>query len=415
MNESEFWDAAYRENAPALSGVLRRYVSDTAVAQDLLHEVFIAAICKHAAYSGKGSFEGWLHRIAVNTALMYLRGEKNRRMSSEALLRVADDDASEVERVDDARTAIEEAEFSDEELLSAIDRLPDHHKVVFNMYVMDDFSHRQIAAELNISPGTSKSHLARARKKIQQYLYDDALNRKRKKYAKRASVFLLLPGKTHFIDRLYRARLSDLTLPPPSDISFLSTALEQSAGSAVSQAAATTAAQAVSQVAFWGSKLSYAVVCCGTAAITGTVCRLTMSESGTSNRGKESVAPTDVRTHSPNPGDENSVFDAANHEAFVQTDSVSEPIDTTVSEESFRRDEQAESMFAPAASTHSASTSPAASKSESEPTSGFPAEKVSGNGTQTATGKKPGEPVVVKKQIIQHQTVVVRDTIVIHE
>ena len=77
FNDSDFWDIAYRDNAPALLGVLRRYVKDASVAQDLLHEVYITAMGKYGGYSGKGSFEGWLYRITVNTALMHLREERN--------------------------------------------------------------------------------------------------------------------------------------------------------------------------------------------------------------------------------------------------------------------------------------------------------------------------------------------------
>ena len=226
MNETEFWDAAYRNNAPALLGVLRRYVKEKAVAQDLLHEVFFTAINKHESFTGKGSFEGWLHRIAVNTALMFLRSEHGRQISVELASEPEDDDE---ERQDSARNAIEAADFTDEELLAAIDQLPNHHKMVFNMYVMDDFSHKKISDELNISVGTSKSHLARARKKIQQILYKDALDREKRKGKKWASGFMLLflPFNRHFIDNLYQSRLSDFKMPVASGTEFIETAVRE--------------------------------------------------------------------------------------------------------------------------------------------------------------------------------------------
>jgi RNA polymerase sigma factor (sigma-70 family) len=182
VNDLGFWDIAYRDNAPTLLGILRRYVKDVNIAQDLLHEVFITAIDKYDSYASRGNFEAWLYRITVNTALMYLRNERNEQSISEMTLSIIDDTEDEAisndrDAMRNVSTAIEAAEFTGEELLAAIDRLPEHHKLVFNMYVMDDFSHKKIAAELNISPGTSKSHLARARKKIQQFLYDDALNK----------------------------------------------------------------------------------------------------------------------------------------------------------------------------------------------------------------------------------------------
>jgi RNA polymerase sigma factor (sigma-70 family) len=373
-----FWDIAYRDNAPALLGVLRRYVKDENIAQDLLHEVFITAIDKYDSYTGKGSFEGWLYWIAVNTALMYLRNEqKTVEMECIPSLQLAEDDDIDDEQKDGVRAAIEAAEFSDEELLAAIDRLPQHHKLVFNMYVMDDFSHKQIAAELNISPGTSKSHLKRARRKIQQFLYDDAMNRKKKKDNRRASAFLLLlTAKDHYIDRLYRTGLSDFTIPPAGGAEFLSAILEQHAAS-VAVSTVPTAVSVVSQTAFWGSKLSYIAVCCGTAAITGTVCWLSMSVNSPLNRDNDKININDDRIivsdslmYSPNPAD---VFD----EAFSPSESViSESKETSFSDNP---------------------------------------EKIEPDNYDIESSYIEVAPVVVRRQIIERQTVVVRDTIFIIE
>ncbi|MDR1154694.1 MAG: sigma-70 family RNA polymerase sigma factor [Bacteroidales bacterium] len=456
MNETGtgFWDTAYRDNAPALLGVLRRYAKDASVAQDLLHEVFITAINKYGSYTGKGCFEGWLHRIAVNTALMYLRNEKNKQVPAEAVLSVADD--ADDDRADDARTAIEAAGFSGEELLSAIDRLPEHHKLVFNMYVMDDFSHRQISAELNISPGTSKSHLARARKKIQQYLYDDALKKKLKDRRRASTILLLFPARTHFIDRLYRQKLSDFSLPPAGGTEFLSAALEQhaastaastaqavtSAVSTVSQTAATTAAssasavtQAVTTTAFWGGKLSYAVLCCGTAAVTGSVCWVSMSENSPFNRREDmSVPVADTLTHASKPAATDSIaYHAADH--FLQAPSpapsqesndapsirnatnspqeneaLSSNVENAAQSGTDRTSETDEALTTQAR----ANTPPAAGKAIDLPKSGGNTRSAAHQADSTrSSGEKT--PVVVKKQIIQHQTVVVRDTIIITE
>ena len=362
VNNSGFWDIAYRDNAPALLGVLRRYVKDMSVAHDLLHEVFITAIDKHDGYTGKGSFEGWLYRIAINTALMYLRNERNRKVATDAVFSVLDDDDTDDRQTDNARTAIEAAGFTSKELLSAIDRLPEHHKLVFNMYVMDDFSHKQIAAELHISPGTSKSHLARARKKIQQILYEDAMNKTKKRDRRWASAFLLLfPAKAHYIDRMYRDGLSDFTIPPTGDAGFLSAALEQHAASVVSVAApsaASVATQSMSTATFWGSKLSYMVACCGTAAITGAVSWMAMGDNSPLNTQKEMVTVTDTMMYAPD---------------------LPKPVemDTTTN------------FNVPAFSPANANPAPFVEETTA--------------------------PVVVKKQIIQHQTVVVRDTIFIIE
>ena len=396
-NTGGFWDVAYRSNAPVMLGVLRRYVKDVNIAQDLLHEVFIAAIDKYASYTGKGSFEGWLHRITVNTALMYLRNERNKPTLTDteswqfASLSATDDNDTDSEQVDHTRAVIEAAGFTGEELLAAIDRLPEHHKLVFNMYVMDDFSHRQIAAELNISQGTSKSHLARARKKIQQFLYDDALNRKKSKDRRRASAFLLLfPAKKHYIDRLYREGLSDFRLPPSGDTGFLSSAIEnskvrgfknpnpESLHHGIPQGSTKSIMESLHHgTSFWGSKLSYMAVSCGTVVITGTACWLTMGENSPLNRDSDRMYHQDERATAGDTlmylpdavKDDVMVFDAANHAAGTDTfESLPEPVTTKDSKDS---------------------------------------------NVQENTGKIA--PVVVKKQIIQRQSVVIRDTVFIVE
>jgi len=240
---------------------------------------------------------------------------------------------------------------------------------------MDDFSHKQIAAELNISPGTSKSHLARARKKIQQILYNDAMNRKKKKERRRASAFLLLfPAKKHYIDKLFRDGLSDFSIPPTGGIEFLSTALEQHAASMAS-AAAPSVASVVSQTAtFWGSKLSYIAACCGTAAITGSVCWLSMSENS------QMYKDTDMMKNE-----------------FILSDSIMFSPDA-IKEDTFFFDAAISNGrdFAPQISSDTATYR--------EPNESIPLHD-----------EKTIAPVIIKKQIIQHQTIVVRDTIYIIE
>ena len=370
-----FWDIAYRDNAPALLGVLRRYVKDVDIVQDLLHEVFITAIDKYESYTGKGSFEGWLYRIAVNTALMYLRNERNRQVAAEAVLSVMDDDDADDEQTNNVKATIEAAGFTGEELLSAIDRLPEHHKLVFNMYVMDDYTHRQIAAELNISPGTSKSHLARARKKIQQFLYEDAMNRRKKRDRRRASAFLLLfPAKEHYIDKLFRKGLSDFTIPPTGDAGFLSAVLEQQAASVASSSAVSVA---TSTATFWGSKLSYMVACCGTAAITGTVSWMAMGDN----------SPLNDKSNKRVNMDQKELMIVSDSLKYSPEEPQTVEADTTIFD-----------VLSPS------SLLPASTNPDHHP-----------SGADSSNDIKTTAPVIIKKQIIQHQTVVIRDTVFIIE
>ena len=169
-----FWQTTYTTQAPKLLGLCQRYVADKSKAQDLLHDAFVTAIGKQNTFMNKGSFEGWLRRITINTVLMHLRKEKHffQNIDDLEIRQVSEDNELNME---DTKSLILNSNLEKEDLLFAIEQLPVHHKTVFNLYVFDDFSHKEIAETLQISAGTSKSHLARARKKIQEILLKKAL------------------------------------------------------------------------------------------------------------------------------------------------------------------------------------------------------------------------------------------------
>ncbi len=208
-----FWEKVYQDNAPKLIGICRRYVGNRDLAEDLVHDAFISAINKHSTYNGKGSLEGWLRAIVINTALMYLRREKKISISNFPMEDEMIEDGFKMSDHEDIRSLIENAGFTDSDLLKAIDQLPDHHKAVFNLYVIDKYSHKQIASELNISEGTSKSHLARARKKLQTILYQKIMADKEKRKPKVAA-FMPLTAKAHYIDSIFSNGLSGLAIRP---------------------------------------------------------------------------------------------------------------------------------------------------------------------------------------------------------
>lgn len=105
---------------------------------------------KISQYKDSGSFEGWLKRIVINTAL-----QKYRKQAVFELIRE--------DQIKEPEIEIDEDAVSVDYLLSLIHELPDRYRQVFNLYVLDGFSHREVAQMLNISQGTSKSNLARAR------------------------------------------------------------------------------------------------------------------------------------------------------------------------------------------------------------------------------------------------------------
>ena len=210
----EFWTKKYRRNIGRMIGLCRRYVPDPQEAEDLAHEAFLSAIEKSHTFKGLGDFDGWMMRITVNTALQHLRKAKclvSLDSAGPDLDSLQDDDAEELERTD----------FSKEEILNAIAALPAPQRTVFNLFVFERFSHRQIADTLHIAVRTSKLHLAQARWQLQQHL-KEIKNEKR---------LLMIPFLTIFkkgsaVDNVCRRTLSDFEMEPT--VEFDTTALSWS-------------------------------------------------------------------------------------------------------------------------------------------------------------------------------------------
>lgn len=138
-----------------------RYVKDSMEAEDVLVTAFTKILDRIDQFKGDGSFEGWIRRIVVNESLTYLR--RNRSMYVETELEAADRDP-DYQHLSDHLEA--------EDLLSMIQELPVGYRMVFNLYAIDGFSHKEIADQLNISENTSKSQLSRARVFLQKLLAD---------------------------------------------------------------------------------------------------------------------------------------------------------------------------------------------------------------------------------------------------
>lgn len=140
--------------------VCLRYMGNREDAEDVLQESFITLFNKLDSYQGIGSFEGWARKIFVNTALMHLR-------KTDAL-GLSDD-------IDQARTLFtEEAtplqKMGYKELMRMIESLPADARTVFNMYVVEGYSHKEIAQELGCTEATSRSKLQRARLRLQEMI-----------------------------------------------------------------------------------------------------------------------------------------------------------------------------------------------------------------------------------------------------
>lgn len=133
-----------------------KYAQNYQDAEDILQDSFLLIFAKIDQYKEKGSFEGWMKRITINVALQKYRQRQK--------LQVVRNDEVESEEVS---VDIEE-EIETDFLLELIQQLPDQYRLVFNLYVLDHFSHKQIAEMLQISEGTSKSNLSRARAILKQ-------------------------------------------------------------------------------------------------------------------------------------------------------------------------------------------------------------------------------------------------------
>lgn len=206
------WTTTYQKNAPKLLGVCRRYVKDLDTAQDILQEAFIVAMQKQDSYKGLGSIEGWLKKIVVNMSLNYLKTEMKKSSLTDYLANP--ETHEEISYMsNNSKIKIYSADFTTDELLKAIDSLPVHHKAVFNMYVIDNFSHTKIGQTLNISVGTSKSHLHRAKSKIKEILMKKAQEKESKD--KKLIAFLIFIGlENKLLAHTFKSRFADFNLQP---------------------------------------------------------------------------------------------------------------------------------------------------------------------------------------------------------
>ena len=146
-------------------GVCLRYACNKEIAQDLMHDGFITVFSKISSFRGEGSFEGWLRRIFVNTALGYLR--KTDIVGHAAEIETAGQFGSA------EATAVEQ--MTEAELLRYIAKLPDGYRAVLNLFAIEGYSHKEIAAMLNISEGTSRSQYLRAKVFLQKLLQKEEI------------------------------------------------------------------------------------------------------------------------------------------------------------------------------------------------------------------------------------------------
>ena len=142
----------YERFSPKMYGVCLRYAANAEEAEDILQEGFIKVFKKIGSYRGDGSFEGWIRRIFVNTAIEHFRKKSY-------LQPITEQEESSIE----GKYVSVLDSLAEKDIIKLIQQLSPGYRTVFNMYVIEGYTHKQIADVLKISEGTSKSQLSRAK------------------------------------------------------------------------------------------------------------------------------------------------------------------------------------------------------------------------------------------------------------
>ena len=158
----------YETYAPRMLGLCIKYCKDYDAAQDMMHDGFLKVFTQIKKYSGKGSFEGWMHRVFVNTILENFRKEKKTHYM------ISDIEEPEIEIEDENFERLFNDDITEETLLSMIQEMPSGYRTVFSLYVFEDMSHKEIAKKIGIKENASRSQYSRAKSylknKINEYI-----------------------------------------------------------------------------------------------------------------------------------------------------------------------------------------------------------------------------------------------------
>lgn len=152
--------ALYELYSGKMMAVCLRYCKDRETAKDLLHDGFVKIYTHLDSFKGAGSFEGWIRRIMVNTALEFLRKQNDEgyHLDVEEAWSLSDDSIGALDRM------------QVEELIQLIQQLPDTYRTTFNLFVVEGYSHKEIAETMNITESSSRVYLTRARQLLQNML-----------------------------------------------------------------------------------------------------------------------------------------------------------------------------------------------------------------------------------------------------
>jgi len=172
INERQIIDGCARHDRKAqqllydkysrfLLGICMRYVADKTEAEDILQECFLKVFFNIKDFSGTGSFPGWLRKIAVNTAITHYHKNLKFRYHIEI---------EEYVSRETADNSFDQNDFTEEELYRLLNELPAGYRMVFNLYAIEGYKHKEIAEMLGIDTNTSKSQYSRAKAVLREKL-----------------------------------------------------------------------------------------------------------------------------------------------------------------------------------------------------------------------------------------------------
>jgi len=159
--ERKAQELLYKTFSSKMLGVCFRYATDKMEAEDMLQNGFIRVFQKIGDYRGDGSFEGWIRRIMVHTSIEYYR--KHHKM-----MQLVDIEESDFEHSANPEVL---SSLAAKDLLLLIQTLPPGYRIVFNLYAIEGYTHREIAEMVGITEGASKSQLSRARSVLKQQIF----------------------------------------------------------------------------------------------------------------------------------------------------------------------------------------------------------------------------------------------------
>lgn len=170
---------AYERYSPVLLGICMRYFKQRDIALDTMHEGFMKALNSIESFNNKGSFEGWLKRIIVNHSLDTLKKEKKFQHQEIQEFHAVEEEKEEVKSIDRKdinekeinANFVRDADFTSSEIIEEIHNIPEIYSVVFVLFVLEQFSHAEIAQQLGIDEKASRTRLTRARKLLKEALY----------------------------------------------------------------------------------------------------------------------------------------------------------------------------------------------------------------------------------------------------